>query len=96
MPTPAAIAGPTSVCTGSTITLTDATTGGTWSSFDSSIAYVGYSTGTVLGLSTGVGTIYYTMPTGCYMTYSVTVNAAPDGILAVSYTHLTLPTNREV
>ena len=69
---PAAIAGPSSVCVGSTVTLTDATSGGTWSS--SSSATIGAATGVATGVSAGTATIYYTVGTGCSSTATLTVS----------------------
>src|SRR5579872_493950 len=57
--TVAAITGPTSVCTGSTITLADATLGGTWTSSAPSVASIGSSSGIVTGVSTGSVAITY-------------------------------------
>jgi uncharacterized protein YjdB len=75
-----AITGPTSVCIGSTITLADATLGGTWTSSNPPIAIVatvGGSTGVVSGISTGMATMTYMLGTGCYATVVVTVNPVP-------------------
>ncbi len=57
------ITGLTSVCTGSTISLANATTGGTWSSSNNSIATINQS-GLVTGLSSGNATITYTIGQG--------------------------------
>jgi uncharacterized protein YjdB len=77
-----AITGPTSVCSGSTITLSNTTTGGTWSSSNTALATVGATTGIVTGVATGVLTITYTFLTGCSTTCTVTVNTAPGPITA--------------
>jgi len=77
--TPAAISGLTAVCTGSTIGLSDATTGGSWSSSNITYATVA-STGVVTGVATGNPTITYTMPTGCIAVYAITVNQTPAAI----------------
>jgi len=69
-----AITGTTSVCQGSSISLTDATAGGTWSSTNTVVGTVGTS-GIVYGVSGGTTTISYILPTGCYATTVVTVNA---------------------
>ena len=74
-PTPAAITGPTSVCVGSTITLADATPGGTWSSSDISIGTVGLSTGVVTGVSSGMIEISYTTGGRCSSTLLLTVGS---------------------
>jgi trimeric autotransporter adhesin len=82
---PAAIAGPTAVCQGSTITLTDATPLGTWSSSDITIATVGSSTGVVTGVNAGAVTITYTVTlTGCYSIATIIVNPIPSPIIGLS------------
>jgi len=73
-PTPAAISGPSTVCVGSTITLSDATSGGTWTGGSTSIATVGVSTGIVTGIGAGVTNIYYVTSAGCGAYKTVTVN----------------------
>ncbi len=73
------ITGPSTVCVASQITLSDATTGGTWSS-SNTIATVG-STGVVTGITPGVDTISYTVPGGCgtaIATSVITVNPLPN------------------
>ena len=72
----AAITGSNSVCAGATTSLSDVTTGGTWSSSNIGFATVG-SSGMVTGVATGIPTISYTLPSGCYATIPVTVNALP-------------------
>ena len=65
------------VCSGSTLNLSDATAGGTWSSVLTSVATVG-STGVATGgTSTGTTTINYTMPNGCVASASLVVNPLP-------------------
>lgn len=76
-PLPATIAGTASVCAGFTRTLTDATTGGGWTSSNTGIATVGATSGIVTGVSAGTVTITYTLPTSCYRTITFTVNATP-------------------
>lgn len=83
-PLPAVISGGSTVCTGSTITLTDATSGGSWSSADSSIATVS-SSGVVSGMSTGTVIVSYTLSTGCGRAVSITV-AAPASAITGSTT----------
>ncbi len=75
----AAIAGPSSVCAGQTINLTDATPGGTWSSSNTTVATVGSSTGVVSALTSGSTTISYAVSGSCgtaSVTKIITVNAA--------------------
>ncbi len=76
---PAAITGPNKVCTGLSITLTDATAGGVWSG-SNSYASINAS-GIVTGLAAGAILVTYTAGTGCLKTYNVNVNAAPAAIL---------------
>ncbi len=70
---PAAITGTSTVCPGLTLTLSDVTTGGTWSSSNTALATVGSSSGVVTGISGGNPVISYTIPNGCYATTVVTV-----------------------
>jgi uncharacterized protein YjdB len=79
-PMPASIAGPTAVCVSSSITLTDVTAGGTWSSSNSTLASIGSASGVVNGNSAGTVTITYMLPEGCYVTYPITVNPLPASI----------------
>jgi uncharacterized protein YjdB len=73
-PLPHIITGPASVEVGAYIYLLDATSGGVWSSSNTSVASVIPSMGIVGGVSTGPVTISYTVPsTGCYATYPITV-----------------------
>ena len=75
--TPVAITGPTVVCVASTITLSDISSGGTWSTSNGN-ASVGATTGVVTGLSAGSVNIIYTMPGGCFVVYAITVNGQPN------------------
>ena len=69
------ITGTPHVCVGSTTTLSDAISGGTWSSSAPTIATVGSGTGIVTGISTGIVTISYAIPAGCMSFITVTVTA---------------------
>lgn len=72
-----AIAGTPSMCVGYSTTLTNATTGGTWSSSNTAIAPVS-SGGIVSGASIGTAVISYTMPiTGCRAMETVAVTNPP-------------------
>ncbi|MBC7552730.1 MAG: gliding motility-associated C-terminal domain-containing protein [Taibaiella sp.] len=79
-PLPAAITATTSICAGTSTTLSDATSGGTWSSSAIGIATIGTTTGVLTGVSGGSATISYTLSTGCYAITSVTINPAPAPI----------------
>ena len=80
-PLPLPITGPNQVCVGSSIQLTDATPGGTWSSSDTSRETIGLGTGVATGISAGVVTDTYTIfATGCFVTTTVTVNPLPSPI----------------
>ena len=85
--TPAAISGTATVCTGATTSLSDSTTGGTWTSGNTSIATVG-TTGIVTGVAAGTVNITYTVTSSCGSAYAikaVTVTAAPT-VAAISGT----------
>ncbi|MBX2905665.1 MAG: gliding motility-associated C-terminal domain-containing protein [Taibaiella sp.] len=73
------IAGPTEVCVGQTITLTDTVAGGTWSGGAPNASVS--PTGVVTGISPGTATISYTVINGCgpaTVTYIITINPTPD------------------
>ncbi len=70
---PSLILGPGSVCVGSSITLTDLTPGGTWSSSNPAMATTGSATGVVTGVANGTPTITYTAPNSCIATKSIVV-----------------------
>ncbi len=74
------ITGASSVCVGTTITLSNGTTGGAWSSSNTT-ATIGTGTGIVTGVSAGVDTISYTVSSSCgsvSTTKTITVNPQPD------------------
>jgi type IX secretion system substrate protein/outer membrane protein Omp28 len=77
-PAPVAITGVTSICTGNTSTLSS-TTGGTWTSTNTSVATIGLSSGSLFGVSPGTSIISYILPGGCYVTANVNVSALPTG-----------------
>jgi hypothetical protein len=80
-PDPSAIGGSSSVCYGSSITLSDFTTGGAWTSSAGVSVTTGTIVSTVTGVAIGTSTVTYSLPTGCYETYAVTVKALPSSIL---------------
>ena len=80
---PSPITGPTSVCVGSTIAITDATPGGTWSSSAITVGCIS-GAGLVYGVSAGTTDITYAVSTGCSVSTVVTVNAGPSPITGLS------------
>jgi gliding motility-associated-like protein len=76
LPVVAAISGPNNVCAGLSITLTNATAGGTWSTSNSALATVNPTTGYVTGVAQGAVTITYTVTNsnGCVNSSSTVVN----------------------
>jgi uncharacterized protein YjdB len=72
---PAVIGGPSQVCVGAQITLTDAG-GGSWTSSNANATVVG-GTGIVTGVTAGTATITYTLGTTCFRTKTITINAQP-------------------
>ena len=79
-PSAGTIAGSTSVCAGSNITLSDAISGGTWSSSNTGIAAIG-STGVVTGVAGGTAIISYAITNGCgtaTATKLINVNSLPN------------------
>ena len=79
-PNPSGITGPPSVCTGASISLSDATAGGAWSTASGSATVDG--SGHVLGISAGSATITYALATGCSKTYGITINTLSAGSIS--------------
>lgn len=70
--TPAPITGSSVLCPPSyTTTLSDATSGGTWSTSDGSNVTVDPLTGVVTGISGGMAVITYMVTGGCYVTFNI-------------------------
>ncbi len=79
-PQPSGIGGASSVCTGSSVTLSDFVSGGTWS-ISNANASIGSATGIVTGNTAGTSTITYSITsTGCNRTYNMTTNQTPTAI----------------
>ncbi|MBL7690569.1 MAG: hypothetical protein JNM41_03175, partial [Flavipsychrobacter sp.] len=73
------------VCEGSTISMTGAPSGGTWSSSCTGIGSIATGSGTYTGISAGTCTVTYTLSTGCSLVSSpITVNALPATIGGVA------------
>jgi hypothetical protein len=80
-PSPPAITGARFICPGTTTTLSDAMSGGTWSSGNTYVATAGSGTGLISGVSAGSATISYVITaTGCTAASQVTVNPLPANI----------------
>ena len=78
-PTPAPISGVPMVCISGTTTLSDASSGGTWTSDNTAIATIDTFTGFISGVAVGPANITYAFPaTGCYVSVPFTVNSLPD------------------
>ena len=80
MPSAGTISGTLSFCAGTSVTLTDAAGGGTWSSSDTTIATVSGS-GSVMGAAAGSAIISYTKSNSCgsvSATAAITVKPLPD------------------
>jgi uncharacterized protein YjdB len=75
----AATTGVSSPCSGSSITLSNATSGGSWSSSNTARATIDASSGVLAAISGGTVTISYTISAGCVRTTVVTV-ASPAAI----------------
>jgi uncharacterized protein YjdB len=75
----AAIGGPSRLCAGTSVVLTDATTGGSWTSSNTAVGTIN-SSGSLTGLSAGTTTVSYTFVNACG-TYAasriMTVDAVP-------------------
>jgi uncharacterized protein YjdB len=71
------ITGTTAICPGATLALSNATTGGAWSSTNTAIASVVAGTGVVTGVTAGTTTISYFINVGCYKAIIQMVNTVP-------------------
>ncbi len=74
---PAPITGTAGVCKGSTITMSNATPGGIWTSASPTVASANAATGVVTGVGYGSSVISYSLPTGCFDTAIVSVDTIP-------------------
>jgi len=72
---PGSISGPVGVCVGFSITLSDTSSDGTWSSSNTLMAKVGTGSGIVTGIASWTPTITYTIPDGCIATKNIIVGA---------------------
>jgi len=90
-PVIAATAGPSIVCANSTITLTNATPSGVWTSSDVNKATVDATTGVVTGLSAGDVVITYTVTSGagCPSLANYTVNVKQTAPITADVPNIT-------
>jgi hypothetical protein len=82
--TPAAVTGTANVCTGATVTLADATAGGSWSSSNTGVATIS-ATGIVTGVTTGTATITYNN-VGCGIATRAVTDYSSAGAISGSST----------
>ncbi|MCW3122854.1 MAG: hypothetical protein JWQ38_2346 [Flavipsychrobacter sp.] len=80
----APVTGPSTVCPGLTIQMSDAMSGGTWTSSNTNFATVDPVTGLVTGVAAGTPDIIYTLPTTCARSKNITVNPLPAVITGAS------------
>ncbi len=78
---PSAITGMSAVCAGSSSALSNAVTGGTWSSSNTTVATITSTSGALTGLVAGTSFITYALPTGCRTVTVATVNLQPGALL---------------
>lgn len=83
-------AGTFSICPLTTTTLTNATTGGTWSSSNVLRATVVPGTGEVTGVASGTVNISYILNVGCYRVSGVTIKSQPNITTSASVTSVVL------
>ena len=62
---PGAILGADSICRGYSASLSNAVTGGAWSTVNTDILQANNLNGTITGINIGVGNVTYTLPDGC-------------------------------
>lgn len=79
-PIPAPITGGGSICIAGTLTLSNTTFGGTWTSSNVTVATIDPGTGVLTGMSAGTTNITYTLASGCYRATVVTVTAVVSAI----------------
>jgi gliding motility-associated-like protein len=83
LPAPITGAGLPDLCIYSSVVLSDATPGGTWSSLNTFIS-LDTTTKIVTGDTVGIGYVVYTLPTGCIWT--ATINVRPLPVVTITHT----------
>lgn len=81
---PSTIAGPSTLCVGSNITLSSTPTGGTWMTGAGIYGTVNATTGVVTGITAASVNITYTAPNTCIAVKNLTVNPIPGAISGLS------------
>ncbi len=81
--TPTTIGGPSFVCVGGAVSLSQAVTSGTWFSSNAAVASVAQFTGTLYGIAEGSATITYSTGCGTPATHNVTSRISPAGITGI-------------
>lgn len=82
-PLPSSVSGTSSICIGSSATLTSSPSGGTWASSNTNLS-IGSASGIITGILAGTSTVTYTLPTGCRVSMSLTINPLPSAITGIS------------
>ncbi len=82
-PAPVPFTGYSGICTGATATLSDAVSGGSWTSSLTSVAAIGLTSGIVTGISAGTTSITYAIG-GCIIYTAVTISTSPGPITGVT------------
>ncbi len=72
------ITGATTVCSGASTSLSNATSGGTWSSSNTAIATINSTSGVATGLAVGTAIISYKVAPGYLAIATLTVNTVPE------------------
>ena len=80
-PLPTPITGPTHLCVFDSITLSNTTGGGTWSTGTVAIDSIDTISGVLHGISYGTATVTYTIGIGCNAYYAVRVDSLPLPII---------------
>jgi hypothetical protein len=79
-PLPTDIIGPTSMCLGDSILLSNTTVGGSWSVSDTRLGTINAS-GNLVALASGTVHITYTLSSGCIKTHAILINRLPSYII---------------
>lgn len=83
-PMPAAITGSLSICPGSSATLYNASSGGTWTVNNPAYATINTTSGVISGIASGNTAVTYTLSTGCFKIATAVINPAPAAIVGAS------------